>query len=61
MDAGIKTNIDYSSPTTSVQEDESYNRKKDASWIMAFYGTAIGAGTLFLPIDAGSGPPSRLR
>lgn len=28
-------------------------RKQDTLWILSLYGTAIGAGTLFLPIDAG--------
>lgn len=27
--------------------------KQDAVWMLGLYGTAIGAGTLFLPIDAG--------
>ena len=27
--------------------------KKDTVWMLSLYGTAIGAGTLFLPIDAG--------
>lgn len=28
-------------------------RKQDKSWMLGLYGTAIGAGTLFLPINAG--------
>lgn len=28
-------------------------RKQDTMWMLSLYGTAIGAGTLFLPIDAG--------
>ncbi len=28
-------------------------RKQDTLWILSLFGTAIGAGTLFLPIDAG--------
>lgn len=31
----------------------SYDRKQDTVWMLSLYGTAIGAGTLFLPIDAG--------
>src|SRR4029078_5936557 len=27
--------------------------KQDTVWMLSLYGTAIGAGTLFLPIDAG--------
>ena len=38
-------------PTT---EHELLNeRKEDTVWMLSLYGTAIGAGTLFLPIDAG--------
>ena len=38
-------------PTT---ENERLNeRKQDTVWMLSLYGTAIGAGTLFLPIDAG--------
>ncbi|WP_133130028.1 amino acid permease [Legionella yabuuchiae] len=29
------------------------NRKHNTTWMLSLYGTAIGAGTLFLPIDAG--------
>lgn len=29
------------------------NTKQDVAWMLSLYGTAIGAGTLFLPIDAG--------
>ena len=29
------------------------DRKQDTMWMLGLYGTAIGAGTLFLPIDAG--------
>lgn len=29
------------------------DRKQDTVWMLGLYGTAIGAGTLFLPIDAG--------
>src|SRR5260370_22001569 len=28
-------------------------RKQDTVWMLSLYGTAIGAGTLFLPINAG--------
>ncbi len=28
-------------------------KKQDTIWMLSLYGTAIGAGTLFLPIDAG--------
>lgn len=30
-------------------------RKSDTVWMLGLYGTAIGAGVLFLPINAGIG------
>jgi serine transporter len=30
-------------------------RKTDTMWMLGLYGTAIGAGVLFLPINAGVG------
>ena len=30
-------------------------RKTDTMWMLGLYGTAIGAGVLFLPINAGGG------
>ena len=33
--------------------DRSDDCKQDTIWMLSLYGTAIGAGTLFLPIDAG--------
>lgn len=29
--------------------------KSDTVWVLGLYGTAVGAGTLFLPINAGVG------
>lgn len=39
----------------SPEIDEKYSawKKQDTVWMLSLYGTAIGAGTLFLPIDAG--------
>src|SRR5450830_1456740 len=34
--------------------DKAWN-KFDTTWMLGLYGTAIGAGTLFLPINAGVG------
>ena len=34
-------------------QNEASERKKNTTWMLSLYGTAIGAGTLFLPIDAG--------
>ena len=39
--------------TTSTPYDLANDRKQDTVWMLSLYGTAIGAGTLFLPIDAG--------
>ena len=40
--------------TASVSDKQSSAlSKRDAVWVLSLYGTAIGAGTLFLPIDAG--------
>ncbi len=39
--------------TPSIPRDLLKERKQDTVWMLSLYGTAIGAGTLFLPIDAG--------
>lgn len=43
--------------SSAVAQTTQYNlakeRKQDTVWMLSLYGTAIGAGTLFLPIDAG--------
>ena len=41
--------------TAEKTQDKSMskNSKQDTLWMLGLYGTAIGAGTLFLPIDAG--------
>ena len=40
---------------TASETNESVvsDRKQDTMWMLGLYGTAIGAGTLFLPIDVG--------
>lgn len=40
------------SSTRSNKKMSAWN-KQDTLWMLSLYGTAIGAGTLFLPIDAG--------
>lgn len=40
--------------TESVDKTEAW-RKTDTTWMLGLYGTAIGAGVLFLPINAGIG------
>lgn len=39
-------------PPVSDESTSSWS-KQDTIWMLSLYGTAIGAGTLFLPIDAG--------
>lgn len=39
-------------PTLSVNKKYAWT-KHDTVWMLSLYGTAVGAGTLFLPIDAG--------
>lgn len=41
--------------TISLGETRSGWRKTDTMWMLGLYGTAIGAGVLFLPINAGVG------
>lgn len=39
--------------TPTIKQDLLNERKQDTVWMLSLYGTAIGAGTLFLPIEAG--------
>lgn len=39
-------------PTTTHENNLTW-KKQDTMWMLSLYGTAVGAGTLFLPIDAG--------
>ncbi|NDL62875.1 serine/threonine transporter [Acerihabitans arboris] len=49
-------NTTQATPETLVERATSSSwRKSDAVWMMGLYGTAIGAGVLFLPINAGIG------
>lgn len=41
--------------TIASTESRSAWRKTDTMWMLGLYGTAIGAGVLFLPINAGVG------
>lgn len=40
-------------PTTSQEITKPTWKKEDTLWVLSLYGTAIGVGTLFLPINAG--------
>ena len=39
--------------TIASKDSRSAWRKTDTMWMLGLYGTAIGAGVLFLPINAG--------
>ncbi len=41
--------------TIASKDSRSARRKTDTMWMLGLYGTAIGAGVLFLPINAGVG------
>ncbi len=54
--------LDYQMKTTqtgtlgAIETPEQQGwRKTDTLWMLGLYGTAIGAGVLFLPINAGVG------
>ncbi|WP_082118942.1 HAAAP family serine/threonine permease [Pragia fontium] len=47
--------ISVSMPDTDSKLQASTWQKQDTTWMLGLYGTAIGAGVLFLPINAGLG------
>ncbi len=47
--------MDMSQATLAERTMSSSWRKTDSIWLLGLYGTAIGAGVLFLPINAGIG------
>nr|WP_278002883.1 aromatic amino acid transport family protein [Bacillus thuringiensis] len=52
-------NIEFQADNTAVKNEKYLDPKKwhkqDTTWALSLFGTAIGAGVLFLPINAGSG------
>ncbi|WP_094752221.1 aromatic amino acid transport family protein [Psychromonas sp. CD1] len=54
----IKT-PEYTSETATENDNEMYSlkhwNKVDTTWVLSLFGTAVGAGILFLPISAGLG------
>lgn len=44
---------DVSVSIATTLDNAVLERKHNTAWVLSLYGTAIGAGTLFLPIDAG--------
>ena len=47
------TSTDPATPAPSA--DRRSPRAVDLSWVIGLFGTAVGAGILFLPINAGAG------
>jgi serine transporter len=59
MNKEIATNPDSPEAATSPQHveilDANLWNKQDTTWLLSLFGTAVGAGILFLPINAGLG------
>ncbi|WP_144514750.1 aromatic amino acid transport family protein [Bacillus thuringiensis] len=59
MNGNTAKNIEFQADTTAVTNEKYLDPKKwhkqDTTWALSLFGTAIGAGVLFLPINAGSG------
>ncbi|QFI38678.1 HAAAP family serine/threonine permease [Moritella marina ATCC 15381] len=50
----LTANISTTSTNTTTKKSSPWT-KSDIVWVLGLYGTAVGAGTLFLPITAGVG------
>ena len=59
MNKEIAANPDISTGTTAPQSIEKLDANRwnpqDTTWVLSLFGTAVGAGILFLPINAGLG------
>lgn len=56
VDSSGEIQMETTQTSTIVSgETRSGWRKTDTMWMLGLYGTAIGAGVLFLPINAGVG------
>ncbi|KGZ74840.1 septum formation initiator, partial [Bacillus anthracis] len=59
MNGNTAKNIEFQVDNTTVKNEKYLDPKKwhkqDTTWALSLFGTAIGAGVLFLPINAGSG------
>lgn len=53
MDKPIKATDRIDLAATTKTPSKTSERRHNTMWMLSFYGTAIGAGTLFLPIEAG--------
>ncbi|MFD3447629.1 amino acid permease [Microbacteriaceae bacterium 4G12] len=59
MSGNTAEKIEFQAENTSVENEKYPDPKKwhkqDTTWALSLFGTAIGAGVLFLPINAGAG------
>jgi serine transporter len=59
MSGNTAKEIEFQAEDTAVKNEQYLDPKKwnkqDTTWALSLFGTAIGAGVLFLPINAGSG------
>ncbi|HDX9589327.1 TPA: septum formation initiator [Bacillus pseudomycoides] len=59
MNGNTAKKVDFQAENTAVKNgkypDPKKWHKQDTTWALSLFGTAIGAGVLFLPINAGSG------
>ncbi|WP_417896723.1 aromatic amino acid transport family protein, partial [Bacillus toyonensis] len=60
MNGNTAKNIEFQADNTVAVKNDKYPdpkkwNKQDTTWALSLFGTAIGAGVLFLPINAGSG------
>ncbi|WP_342429188.1 aromatic amino acid transport family protein [Neobacillus sp. FSL H8-0543] len=56
MHGNTARQLDYQSPISEqTLPDPKKWHKQDTTWALSLFGTAIGAGVLFLPINAGAG------
>ncbi|WP_068497889.1 aromatic amino acid transport family protein [Paenibacillus kribbensis] len=59
MNGNAAKKIEFQAENTAVKNEKYPEPKKwnkqDTTWALSLFGTAIGAGVLFLPINAGSG------
>ncbi|AJS58506.1 aromatic amino acid transport family protein [Paenibacillus sp. IHBB 10380] len=59
MNGNTAEKLEFTAENTTVNNEKHLNPKKwhkqDTTWALSLFGTAIGAGVLFLPINAGAG------
>lgn len=55
MEVGCYVSLSQDIPLSHSEESVSHWSKHDTSWMLSLFGTAVGAGILFLPINIGVG------